>query len=211
MDGSQDWHLTILLATLQRQSRTTMTSVSAGYIILTQTQPVGCGNPERRSNPPPLRQESRALPTELSHPPFPMQIDNQSFLATQILLTPPTLDLLGLGAFPLGLSILIESPSQPSSAAALDSNSPMFDIRSSSSWVRCSAIASSALACSRRSMILSSSSGFPAASCWSLGGAKKKETLIIAIHKDLNVLIIISVIHYFPRLYDNFIGKQKIE
>ena len=39
-----------------------MTSVSAGHIILTPTQPVGSGRPQRGSNPGPPDQESRALP-----------------------------------------------------------------------------------------------------------------------------------------------------
>ena len=47
-----------------RQSWETMTSVSAGHIILTPTQPVGSGRPQRGSNPRPPHQESRALPTE---------------------------------------------------------------------------------------------------------------------------------------------------
>ena len=46
-----------------------MTSVSAGHIILTPTQPVGSGRPQRGSNPGPPHQESRALPTELPRPP----------------------------------------------------------------------------------------------------------------------------------------------
>ena len=45
-----------------------MTSVSAGHIILTPTQPVGNGRPQRESNPGPPHQESHALPTELPHP-----------------------------------------------------------------------------------------------------------------------------------------------
>ena len=45
-----------------RQSWETMTSVSAGHIILTPTQPVGSGRPQRESNPGPHHQESRALP-----------------------------------------------------------------------------------------------------------------------------------------------------
>ena len=48
-----------------RQSWETMTSVSAGHIILTPTQPIGSGRPQRESNPGPPDQESRALPTEL--------------------------------------------------------------------------------------------------------------------------------------------------
>ena len=54
-----------------RQSWETMTSVSAGHIILTPTQPVGSGRPQQESNPGPPHQESRALPTELPHPPSP--------------------------------------------------------------------------------------------------------------------------------------------
>ena len=46
-----------------------MTSVSAGHIILTPTQPVGSGRPRRESNPGPAHQESPALPTELPRPP----------------------------------------------------------------------------------------------------------------------------------------------
>ena len=45
-----------------------MTSISAGHIILTPTQPVGSGRPRRESNPGPPHQESRALPTELPRP-----------------------------------------------------------------------------------------------------------------------------------------------
>ena len=54
-----------------RQSWETMTSVSAGHIILTPTQPVGSGRPQRESNPGPPHQESRVLPTELPPPPPP--------------------------------------------------------------------------------------------------------------------------------------------
>ena len=46
-----------------------MASVSAGHIILTPTQPVGSGRPQRESNPEPPHQESSALPTELPCPP----------------------------------------------------------------------------------------------------------------------------------------------
>ena len=45
-----------------------MTSVSAGHIILSPTQRVGSGRPQRGSNPGPPQQESRALPTELPPP-----------------------------------------------------------------------------------------------------------------------------------------------
>ena len=53
-----------------RQSWETMTSVSAGHIILTPTQPVGSERPQWESNPGPPHQESHALPTELPHPPI---------------------------------------------------------------------------------------------------------------------------------------------
>ena len=46
-----------------------MTSVSAGHIILTPTQPVGSGRPQWESNPGPPHQEPRALLTELPRPP----------------------------------------------------------------------------------------------------------------------------------------------
>ena len=46
-----------------------MTSVSAGHIILTPTEPVGSGRSQRESNPGPFHKESRALPTELPPPP----------------------------------------------------------------------------------------------------------------------------------------------
>ena len=46
-----------------------MTSVSAGHIILTPTQPVGSGQLQRELNPGPPHQESCALPTKLPHPP----------------------------------------------------------------------------------------------------------------------------------------------
>ena len=51
-----------------RQSWETMTSVSAGHIILTPTQPVGSGRPQRESNQGPPHQSS-SLPTELPRPP----------------------------------------------------------------------------------------------------------------------------------------------
>ena len=54
-----------------RQSWETMTYVSAGHIILTPTQPVRSGRPQRQSNLGPPHQESRALPTELPRPPPP--------------------------------------------------------------------------------------------------------------------------------------------
>ena len=52
-----------------RQSWETLTSVSAGHIILTPTQPVGSGRPQWESNPGSPHQESRVLPTELPPPP----------------------------------------------------------------------------------------------------------------------------------------------
>ena len=51
-----------------RQSWQTMTSVSAGHIIQTSTQPVGSGRPQRESNPGPPHQESRALPQSYRAP-----------------------------------------------------------------------------------------------------------------------------------------------
>ena len=51
-----------------RHSWETMTSVSAGHIIQTPTQPIGSGRPQPESNPRPPHQESRALPTELPRP-----------------------------------------------------------------------------------------------------------------------------------------------
>ena len=51
------------------QSGMTMTSVSAGHSILTQTQPVGSERPQREPSPVRPHQESRALPTELLRPP----------------------------------------------------------------------------------------------------------------------------------------------
>ena len=48
-----------------------MTSISAGHIILTPTQPVGSRRSQRGSNPGPPDQESRALPTELPCAPPP--------------------------------------------------------------------------------------------------------------------------------------------
>ena len=43
-EGSQDWRLTILSVATHRQSGETMTSVSAGHVILTPTQTVVCGD-----------------------------------------------------------------------------------------------------------------------------------------------------------------------
>ena len=54
-----------------------MTSISAGHIILTPTQPVGSGQPQRESNPGPPHQESRALPTELPQRYYPTRILKQ--------------------------------------------------------------------------------------------------------------------------------------
>ena len=55
-----------------RQSWETMTSVSAGHIILTPTKPVGSGRPQRESNPGPPHQESRALPQSYRAPQGPL-------------------------------------------------------------------------------------------------------------------------------------------
>ena len=51
-----------------------MTSISAGHIILTPTQPVGSGRPQRGSNPEPPHQESRALPQSYRIPPPPPRV-----------------------------------------------------------------------------------------------------------------------------------------
>ena len=52
-----------------RQSWETTTSVSTGHIILTPTQQVGSGRPQRESNLGFPHQELSALPTELPRPP----------------------------------------------------------------------------------------------------------------------------------------------
>ena len=70
MGGFQDGRLINLNATTQRQSKETMTSVSAIQIKLTPIQPVGSGRPEQGSNPRPPYHNPRALPTELP-PPHP--------------------------------------------------------------------------------------------------------------------------------------------
>ena len=57
-----------------RHSWETMTSVSAGHIILTPTQPVGSGRPQRQSNPGSPNQKLHALPTELPRPPRLMDL-----------------------------------------------------------------------------------------------------------------------------------------
>ena len=69
---------------LTRRSGETMTSVSAGQIILTPTQPVGSGRPQRESNPRPSHQESRALSTELPRPPRYREIIMQTDAGSEI-------------------------------------------------------------------------------------------------------------------------------
>ena len=64
-DVFQGWHLTFSRAATQRRSEDTMTSASAGHIILTPTQPEATDRPEFGSTPRPPDPESRALPTEL--------------------------------------------------------------------------------------------------------------------------------------------------
>ena len=61
-----------------------MTSVSAGHIILTPTQPVGSGQPQRESNPGPPHQESSALPTELPRPPVEVVQERKLLLVVSI-------------------------------------------------------------------------------------------------------------------------------
>ena len=53
----------------ERERIEEMSSVSAGHIILTPTQTVGSGRPQRESNPGSPYQESSAIPTELPRPP----------------------------------------------------------------------------------------------------------------------------------------------
>ena len=60
-----------------RQSWETMTSVSAGHIIQTPTQPVGSGRPQRESNPGPPHQESRALPQSYRAPQFFLSVSQK--------------------------------------------------------------------------------------------------------------------------------------
>ena len=76
------WHFYVLPHT--RQSWETMTYVSAGHIILTPTQPVGSGRPQRESNPGPPKLESRAPPTELPPPPPPPAPSRNTKLKLQI-------------------------------------------------------------------------------------------------------------------------------
>ena len=61
------WQFYVLLHMRQRWE--TMTSVWACHIILTPTQPVGSGRPQRESNPGPPHQESRALRLSNRAPP----------------------------------------------------------------------------------------------------------------------------------------------
>ena len=65
-----------------RQSWETMTSVSAGHIILTPTQPVRSGQPQQESNPAPPHQESLALPTELPRPPLKWRSCRRIFISS---------------------------------------------------------------------------------------------------------------------------------
>ena len=67
-----------------RQSWETMTSVSAGHIIMTPTQTVGSRRPQRVSNPGPPHQESLALPTELPRPPLASVVDKVCLATTVI-------------------------------------------------------------------------------------------------------------------------------
>ena len=81
--------LTILRAATQRQSGEIMTSVSAGHIILTPTQPVGSGWPQRGSNSRPPHQESRALSTELPHlPPPPFSSRESKLQSRNVIIIP---------------------------------------------------------------------------------------------------------------------------
>ena len=66
-----------------RQSWETMTSVPVGHIILTPTQPVGSGRPQRESNPGPPLQESRALPQSYRAPQV-KYVTNSNFLSVAV-------------------------------------------------------------------------------------------------------------------------------
>ena len=59
------WQFNVL--PYMRHSWETMTSVSAGHITLTPTQPVRCGRPQRELNPEPPHQESCALQQSCIH------------------------------------------------------------------------------------------------------------------------------------------------
>ena len=61
-----------------RQSWETMTSVSAGHIKLTLTQPVGSGPPQRELNLGTPDQESCPLLTELSRLPIRSQLESNT-------------------------------------------------------------------------------------------------------------------------------------
>ena len=63
--GPKTWRLSILRAATHETERGTMTSVSAGHIILIPNQPVGSGRPQQESNPGSPHEESCALLTEL--------------------------------------------------------------------------------------------------------------------------------------------------
>ena len=65
------WQFYVLPHT--RQSWETMTSVSDGHIILTPTQPVRSGRPQRKLNPRPPHHELHALQIELPCPPFVLE------------------------------------------------------------------------------------------------------------------------------------------
>ena len=67
---SSSEHLAILRAATHETELGDHDSVSAGHIILTPTQPVGSGRPQRESNLGPPHQESRSLPTELLRPSY---------------------------------------------------------------------------------------------------------------------------------------------
>ena len=73
-----------------------MTFVSAGHIIMTPTQPVGSGQPQRVSNLGPPHQESRALSTELED-----RVSGGGFIGFLVSLSNPTVDLNRLYDSPL--------------------------------------------------------------------------------------------------------------
>ena len=98
-----------LLLPHTRQSWETMTSVSAGHIILTPTQSVGRGRPQRESNPAPRHQESCALPNKLPPPTPERELNVLQTLSESprhvITVTLSFPEKLGTSLFPLTISV----------------------------------------------------------------------------------------------------------
>ena len=79
-----------------RDRAETMASISAAHIILTPTQLVESGRPQRELNPGPPHQESRDLTTELPRPPYswcnlsssyPLLVGPYCWSVTQLIVT----------------------------------------------------------------------------------------------------------------------------